>query len=143
MKTFFSLLIVLLAIKCDELNNDTKSGLHSKTGIEDIASDAFTLEDAYIDGDSLKIKVAYSGGCEEHDFTLIWPEFITMIYPPQFSIYVTHDSNGDLCEAYPRETLAFDLNDNPLKLPVDDFIKGEITIVNASNEEEAIVLEEL
>ena len=65
---------------------------------------------ASIEGDILSVTVAYSGGCEAHDFVLCWPaEAFSEGVPVGAGLELWHDANGDVCEAAFVETFAFDL----------------------------------
>ena len=66
--------------------------------------DAYVVEmspDPLLDGDVLRVAVSYSGGCEDHTFEL---GFSTA--NPEPELWLKHDANGDLCEAYITDTLA-------------------------------------
>lgn len=81
-------------------------------------SDAYELETdgehrPVIENDTLTLTVSYSGGCETHDFTLVTDGSFMESYPVQLLVTLTHDANDDPCEAYPRDSYAFDLT--PLK----------------------------
>ncbi len=81
-------------------------------------SDPFVLDTLYIDGDSLKITLSYSGGCARHSFKIIWNELITSSNPPSVDLLLLHDAHGDMCEAMITETLAFALSElNGIALP--------------------------
>ncbi len=62
-----------------------------------------------IEKDSLIINVEYSGGCTKHDFKLFIGKWILKSNPPQAELYLSHNSNGDMCEAYIRREIKFDL----------------------------------
>lgn len=62
----------------------------------------------FLDGDTLHINVGYGGGCEEHDFDLMWDG--SFEDSDNASLYLIHDANNDVCEAYANETLEFDLS---------------------------------
>lgn len=79
------------------------------TKIEDIKSDPFDMKKVTIDGGVMKIDVSYAGGHEEHDFTLYWSGMIAKSDPPQTTVVLKHDANGDNAEALISETLEFDL----------------------------------
>ena len=82
-------------------------------------SDPYQLE---IDGDhapvfendTLILTISYSGGCESHDFTLVTNGSFIESDPVQLVFALTHDDNGDMCEAYPQERYSFDLE--PIKM---------------------------
>ena len=67
------------------------------------------LDAASIDGDTLTATVAYSGGCEDHTFTLCWDGSFLESAPVQVRLELLHTGPPDPCEAYPSETLGFDL----------------------------------
>ena len=76
-------------------------------------TDPFWLGDVRIEEDILTLVVSYSGGCEEHEFAL-WttPEYAESI-PAQHGLILTHNGNGDSCEAAVSQELRFDIS--PLK----------------------------
>ncbi|MCF8372931.1 MAG: hypothetical protein K9H64_15020 [Bacteroidales bacterium] len=78
---------------------------------EDYPQDGFAISEVEILGDCIYVTVGYSGGCTEHDFMLgvVWPECGTPPVPPPV-LYLCHNANGDLCEAYITETVTFDLS---------------------------------
>jgi len=75
--------------------------------------DSFDLDKVFIDGDSIRIDVSYSGGCEEHFFKLCWNEIFMESDPVQTNLELIHEGNKDGCEAYVSESLSFDLT--PMK----------------------------
>ena len=76
-------------------------------------TDEYALNSATITDDTLKVSVSYSGGCEEHEFTLVVSETFLESFPVQLHAYIAHDANGDTCEAYPTDNYHFDLT--PIK----------------------------
>ncbi len=103
-----------------------------------ISSDAFVIHEAVRYQNKIKVEVSYSGGCKPHHFTLIWPEVITMIHPPQIPLWITHDNKGDTCTALVRDTLVFNISSNPLNLDMDMLNLAQIKIVNGSDEQQVI-----
>lgn len=75
--------------------------------------DPAVLDGWEVSGDLAQLRVAYSGGCAVHHFDLIafggWQESS----PVQISAFLSHDGNGDVCEAWLTRDLLFDLR--PLK----------------------------
>jgi len=72
--------------------------------------DAFTIDLVSLDGDDLVVEVGYSGGCQEHDFELCWPDQVFMeSYPVQAQLELWHDDHDDACDAWLYEELRFDL----------------------------------
>jgi hypothetical protein len=78
-----------------------------------LANDPIYLQEAFVDGNCLQIKVSYSGGCKEHtiDLLRIQPSATS----DSISVFeIRHNANGDLCEANFTKEFRFDLT--PLKL---------------------------
>lgn len=117
MKPFvFIVLLAAFLSGCDSesLQQDepaTESGIIviGEYGLDNLGGDAFELKTARIEGNDLMLDVAYSGGCAEHSFGGFAPEVAITIFPPQITVFVVHDGNGDECEAYPSETVSLDL----------------------------------
>ena len=76
-------------------------------------NDDYTLENATIMEDTLTIDVAYGGGCEDHQFTLIASEVFMESDPVQLSVSIVHNANLDPCERWVEEAYHFDLT--PIK----------------------------
>ena len=57
----------------------------------------------------LAVDVGYSGGCEEHFFTVCWPAGDFSGSPPTAALELLHEGIPDPCEAYAFETLRVDL----------------------------------
>lgn len=136
----FSTALFLTLCSCEEdsavdQQSPASTITNGLTGLTDgyLDSDAFALEDVRLIGTVLQLDVAYGGGCEEHEFYIVWPEIILAIYPPEFDIYVAHDANGDMCEAYLRETLEIDISDNPLQIDAAALAIAKLGVVNTSN----------
>lgn len=64
---------------------------------------------ATIQGDSLVVQVAYSGGCAEHVFELVAAGPQLRSLPPKQPLMIAHETNGDACRSRIEEILAFDL----------------------------------
>ena len=69
----------------------------SLLGIKEI--DSYDIFEIIIENGILKITAGYSGGCEDHIFTLyVNEEFQDSSYPRHSAILI-HNGNNDLCEA--------------------------------------------
>lgn len=66
-------------------------------------------------GDFLEVRVSYSGGCAEHNFTLVSKGKHTATYPPEVEVAFQHDDAGDPCRSMVDEKRYFDLT--PLRYP--------------------------
>jgi len=77
---------------------------------EEIQLDPFTLEEIEITGDTITLDVTYSGGCNEHDFSLFMsPAVFSESYPVQANLYLRHNGYDDACDALISEEASFDL----------------------------------
>ncbi|PHQ56035.1 MAG: hypothetical protein COC16_04035 [Lutibacter sp.] len=92
---------------------NAESNRENGTGNE--LSDPFSIESVERIGNILKVKVTYTGGCEKHTFDLLWNEVVILTYPCQINLILTHNANGDKCEAQITEIIEIDL---------DEFISG-------------------
>ena len=65
----------------------------------------------FIDSDTLTVTLSYGGGCEAHDVTFVaYPsDALPESYPVRLDVSLSHDANGDACEAYLTDTYVFDL----------------------------------
>ena len=131
----YTLSVLVFFIGCQQLNDQTKVGSDdiistSRDGVnpdeifyigaifigdagDRFGTDEYALNSATITGDTLNISVSYSGGCEEHQLTLVVPETFLESFPVQLHASIAHNANGDTCEAYPTNNYRFDLT--PIK----------------------------
>lgn len=72
--------------------------------------DHYVLNDAAVNGDTITLNVSYSGGCEEHEFTLVISESFVKTEPVGLAAALAHDANNDSCEAFLTEEYIFDLD---------------------------------
>lgn len=75
--------------------------------------DPYKIINIGLEGDILEINVSYSGGCEEHEFSLIGDSSFKKSLPVQIEVVLSHNDNDDPCDGIYTEELAFDLS--PLK----------------------------
>ncbi len=69
---------------------------------------------------------------------MVWPESVDQIYPPKVPVILTHDANGDLCEAYITETLKIDLAGDQLDYDIKTISNIEIIVVNGSDKQNQV-----
>ncbi|MDE0682744.1 MAG: hypothetical protein OXI63_07510 [Candidatus Poribacteria bacterium] len=127
----YTLSVFVFTIGCQQLNDQMKTGPDDTTSIsvDDVnpdeifytgtvfvgdagdrfGTDEYALNSATITDDMLNISVSYSGGCEDHQFTLVASDTFLESFPVQLHVSIAHDANGDPCEAYPTENYRFDL----------------------------------
>lgn len=75
----------------------------------DYGDDPYVVNSAAVEGDRLNLSVSYSGGCRKHVFTLVISKSFRESDPVQLSAVLAHHGNGDPCEAFPTESISFDL----------------------------------
>jgi hypothetical protein len=63
------------------------------------------------------VKVAYSGGCNEHFFEASWDEMYMKSMPPQVNLRLSHVNNDDSCRERIEKELAIDLRKLFLNTP--------------------------
>lgn len=90
-------------------------------GWDEKASDPYSFKSAAIEGDSLRLVVSYSGGCEEHEFELLTDKAYTKSAPPSLRLFLFHDAKGDACRSVVTDSLSYDLS--PLQHPKSDSLK--------------------
>ena len=64
-----------------------------------------------IEGNTLYLKIGYSGGCAKHDFNVIGNPMISKSLPPIRSVELVHLNNGDTCREYIEQQLIIDISD--------------------------------
>ena len=121
-----TVLTLLFAIGCDQM--ETQVINKTDDAADDVAkvgtvvfgltadawgTDAYTINAATLEGDTLTLNVSYSGGCEKHVFTLVAEAHFLESYPVQLRVSLAHNANGDPCEDAITEDYHFDLT--PLK----------------------------
>lgn len=82
-----------------------------KEGTPGLTNDPVHIQEAFVDGNCLYIKLSYSGGCKQHsvDLALILTEGGNTSDVPVFEI--RHDANDDLCEAWITREFRFDISE--------------------------------
>lgn len=69
----------------------------------------FTISSHKLTGDTLSILLNYSGGCEEHQFSVYFNEIFDVGVPPIAALEIKHEDHGDACREYKSEWLHIDL----------------------------------
>ena len=101
-------------------------------------TDEYVLNSATITDDTLNISASFSGGCKEHQLTLVVSDTFLESFPVQLHVSLAHNANGDPCEAWLTTNYHFDLT--PIKTMYQKAYRQEAgTIVlrlkNAPDEE--------
>ncbi len=77
---------------------------------DDAPRDELRIESVALEGDLLVLGVGHSGGCEDHVFGGCWDGAFAESDPVQVSAFLSHDSNGEICEAYFSVMVEVDLS---------------------------------
>lgn len=78
-------------------------------GPDGLSADPLTITGVSVAVNTLRIGVQYSGGCGDHVIDLYSDGTILISEPGQINLRLSHDANGDECEAVVSDTLEFDL----------------------------------
>jgi hypothetical protein len=88
----------------------------------------YRLKKAWIENNKLFLDVSWSGGCKEHSWELIFNGMIAKSLPPQATLYLKHNANGDMCKKLMLDTLCFSLK------PMEQFGKTIRIRINQTDE---------
>jgi hypothetical protein len=97
-------------------------------------SDTFSLNQISFYNDILSISVSYSGGCQDHSFELIWNEQFFESSAVQADLFLIHNNNDDVCEAYITEKLNFDISEL-INNYIDSYQNRDSFIINVHDSE--------
>jgi len=75
-----------------------------------IYKDMANVKNVSLVGDELIFDIEYGGGCEEHELNLFAYKEIMESNPAQVTVRLSHNSNGDMCEALISKNVSFDLS---------------------------------
>jgi hypothetical protein len=75
-----------------------------------LPDDPVFLNSLSVSGSLMDIDIGYSGGCADHDFRVCWDGIALTSFPQQIGLDLSHDANGDLCEAFFDVTMQVDLS---------------------------------
>ena len=89
--------------------------------------DEYVLNSAVITDDRLELSISYSGGCKNHEFTLVCSSTFEDSSPAQLRVSLAHNANNDPCEAFPTDEYHFDLN--PIKVLYQTTYQQEAGVV--------------
>lgn len=75
-----------------------------------IKRDPLNVNSVSLNNDEIKFNISYSGGCKEHIVELYAFKEIQKTNPAQVTLLLSHNGNGDMCEAYLTKTVSFNLS---------------------------------
>jgi len=96
-------------------SSDPLSKVVITPGYKPKTTDSFTLLETSMKGDNLIMLVQYGGGCQDHEWNLVTNGAYAKSLPPQITVNLEHNANGDMCRALLRDTLEFEIAE--LKYP--------------------------
>jgi hypothetical protein len=134
-KFFFVAATLLFFVSCKSKKEAAAKAVKDFPSIENILpiqtpseinykgqNDNFEILEKRLDGPFLMVKVAYSGGCNEHFFEVSWDGNYMKSLPPQVNVNLTHVNNDDACRARIEKEFAVDLRKLFLNTPNDVFL---------------------
>ena len=72
--------------------------------------DPYQIEEAKVEGDTLRVTVSHGGGCRKHEYGFVVYSGWMESFPVQVRAVILHNANGDNCKALLRNALRFDLS---------------------------------
>jgi hypothetical protein len=69
--------------------------------------DPFSIVSNTVIGDNLKLTINYNGGCNDHNFKLVWNQYSMA---PFMVVNIMHNANGDKCNQNFTRQLCFDIS---------------------------------
>ena len=149
---FYFLILVLILSSCDEdtvepvqlgdaSSIDVVLDVHRfNTFKNNRNSDPFEIRGISREGDLIKLTVQYGGGCEPHDFQILWNQKYDELENDEFGFNMTdliihHNANGDLCEAALTDTLYIYLDDLDNEI---DWDKYAVRLQNGSRVQDVV-----
>ena len=110
--------LVIFTLSCGNKDKDgkkddvvTSKGILVSNFTEYKDNATTTINAVTLNGNVLNLNVSYSGGCEDHEFTLIGSKLISKSLPPQRGMSLYHKSNNDSCREFITDDLSFDITD--------------------------------
>jgi hypothetical protein len=73
-------------------------------------TDAYTIENAKIQGNKLFLDISYTGGCAWHKFEFVGSMAVMKSMPPQRAVKLIHDADNDSCESIVKQTIEIDIS---------------------------------
>lgn len=117
MKRLIPFLLILFVASCENSDPIVSVNDGAITSGQNIIHEVFAESDnytlkkvTYADG-QLLFDVSFSGGCKEHSFDLVVEDGILKTMPPGLRVFLKHESNDDMCEAWISEIVSVNVDD--------------------------------
>lgn len=69
----------------------------------------YTIKEAAIEGDELKMKVEFKGGCGEHTFDMVFNGMYMKSLPLKITVFIDHKAKDEKCDEEIISDLSFNL----------------------------------
>ena len=137
------MLSVLLIIACSDddiiQTNSICPEIIFLSNSEEFDNDYYTINSVSLsESQELEVNISYSGGCEDHFIELFQDPLFCGTPPVYISIKLSHNANGDMCEALITEDLCFDISSIYAGYGTDDITIG---LYNSHQTETTWILE--
>lgn len=76
-----------------------------------VPDDPIHLAAMSVEGNTLRVRVSYGGGCEAHEFAACWDGTVQDSNPGRLFLSLHHDGNGDACDAFITRDVLIDLSE--------------------------------
>lgn len=120
--TVVLMLFLLGSFSCknqQKASEESEEGRSTKDWFYEVVSDKefeppeengdFEKNDIWVEGDTLYIGITYSGGCEDHNFSLHTTGRYTKTKPPGLKLYFRHQDRDDPCRMVVNRTIKFNI----------------------------------
>ena len=112
MKKLIYIFFFLCFISCDKNSIPPPTTCFSSVQMENIAeypTDPLEINTVYLEDGKMFLNITYSGGCEEHVFTLIQTPLFCGTPPIVLIFNLSHNNGQDGCEVLITQDLCFDI----------------------------------
>ena len=117
MKYLFLLSLALFTFGCKTAKDSahqtpeiSRLKITAALGAINVPSDPIEITAVRVEGNTMFIDLNYTGGCEEHTFSVVGSEMISKSLPPIRSVQLIHSAKGDQCKKIVEETLIVNIS---------------------------------
>jgi hypothetical protein len=96
-------------IDCPPADGDPFDGPEVAVCDGSVPMDPLVVNGVTLEGDTLTVDVAYTGGCAMHLLGGCWDEQWAESFPVQTGLAIAHDDPNDPCDAFPSDQVVLDL----------------------------------
>lgn len=108
------------------------------------SSDGYVINSVRQQEGDLVFNVSYGGGCQRHNFRLMADDAILKTMPPGIRVFLYHNDNDDICEAWLTDDILFNLGELQEKVDgIKDRIEFSIYVVSPEKEDSVETIVEI